>query len=207
MSNHVWQTIASYPTFSKRLYALLRWFICPFGSMERYLPRAGTIVDVGCGEGVLVQYMGRTGGNRRVIGIDRDSKRLEAARLAAKGLPNVSFRNANAQTVRMKKVHGIVFSDFLHHIPYKEQDRLLKTMSKYLVKGGILLIKEIDRKDGVRRMLSRMWDYVFYPDDTIYYRDLTQLAHQLQRYGYMVVHRQAARHFPGSTHLLICSKT
>lgn len=202
----VFNVITNYPTASGKLYAILRWFMCPFHLMEQYLPRSGVILDLGCGEGVFSQYVARTSADRRIIGIDTDEKKFTIASEAARSIPNLRFIQTNALAMNFDRVSGIVMSDFLHHLTPDNQEELLMKSTDRLRSGGVLLIKEIHKKDKIRSRLSRFWDFIFYPKDKIYYCDIYELAGKIKKRGFSVTVKRAALHFPGSTYLLICSK-
>lgn len=206
MNSDFWSIVESYPTIWGKIYTLLRWLICPFHLMEQYLPKKGTIIDIGCGEGVFCQYLARSGERRTVIGIDTNGKRIELAKRAGRFLGNLQFKKQNALSINFSQIDVIVMSDFFHHLNTISQKKLLKSIASGLKKGGVLLIKEISSGDLLRSRLSRFWDFVFYPKDTIYYREKNELKRTLGSLGFGVKVKKEALHFPGSTHLFLCTK-
>lgn len=206
MNNTLWQIIQSYHSVKGKLYGILRWFICPFYLMEQHVPKSGTTIDLGCGEGVFCQYLARKSNQRNVVGYDTDTKRLQIASLASKSLKNIQFKNGDALSVAFSKVNCVCMSDFFHHLNPQRQKKLLQRLSQQMSKGAILLIKEINKNDKVRSILSRFWDFIFYPKDHIYYWSRDQYIKHLRNFGFIVHHRKTALHFPGSTHLFICTK-
>lgn len=204
--NTIQEIIQSYKTSKAKRYVLLRWLMCPFSVMEKHLPRSGTIYDVGCGEGIMVQYVARVRPTRTVIGVDTDARRIKTAKQATRELENVDFKVQSALKTDFKRASGVIVSDFLHHISYEDQEKLFVSISKGLRKNGVFLIKEIDRADTIRRIMSRFWDWVFYPQDTIYYRDMHETVNRLNKMGFKVKWNRAVWYFPGSTNILACVK-
>lgn len=182
------------------VYDVLRSAILPLSLIDRYLPKKGTIIDLGCGQGIITSYIA---GNksRLVIGVDLDTSRL--GKSTAK---NLKFVNANIVDYDLKKPDGIVISDVLHHLERNDQNKLLEKISKGLNKSGVFIIKEIDTREFIRSRLSRFWDFVFYPKDKIAYWDSPTLIKKLQTLGFSVKMQKASRFFPGSTNLYICTK-
>lgn len=161
----------------KKLYSGLGWvsFFTPIrfwtGSLtelEKFLPKQGKILDLGCGYGILANYLGLRCSQRQVIGIDLDQKKLK---FANRGLANVSFIKGDITKLRLPRAKAIVIADVLHHLKsYEEQEWLLEHCCKSLVKKGLLLITEVDNRPFGKLILARMIDFILYPGEAIYYR-------------------------------------
>lgn len=89
----------------------------PFEEIEKKIPKSGTIVDVGCGEGVLSTLLAISSNRREVIGIDTNKKKVDLAKLLTKKVPNLSFKLENALSRNLPKAKVYILSDFIHHIP------------------------------------------------------------------------------------------
>ena len=185
----------------KRFVKLL--FI-PLAKIDAALPRTGTIYDVGCGEGVIANYISRTS-QRIIIGIDQDQARLKAGKLSSTS-SNVTFVKSDIITHKYSRMNGCVISDVLHHLSKQSQRKLLQRISAAMKPGGVLVIKEINRSDMVLSKLSRLWDFVLYPKDTINYFSQAEIVSLLNSLNFKVVHKQVHRLVPASIHLYICTK-
>ena len=186
---------------AQTLYDALRSWMLPLRDIDDIIPKSGVIVDLGCGEGVTTSYLSRVK-TRKIIGVDNNPKRLQKSKQK-----NLTFVLADIKKYPLKNVDVIIFSDVLHHLDYSDQKMLLKKISKSLNNNGLLLIKEIDTKEYIRSALSRLWDYVFYPQDKIYYHDANELKKYLQSLGFKVTFTRPSRLFPGSTTLFVCRKS
>lgn len=178
----------------------LRSLMLPLKEIDTNLPQVGTILDLGCGEGVIARYLA-TNSKRKVIGVDLNKSRIQQTKLK-----NLSFEHADIRTYDVKSADGVVLSDVLHHIDFQNQEKVLKNISKGLKRNGILIIKEIDTRDAIRGKLSRFWDFVFYPREKIYFNSSKQLSAKLEKLGFSVEIKKTTKFFPGSTTLFICTK-
>ena len=68
---------------SVRIYAKLRWMLCPFKEIEALIPKKANIVDVGCGFGLLANYIAVMSENREILGIDFSVRRIQVANKTA----------------------------------------------------------------------------------------------------------------------------
>lgn len=182
------------------LYDFLRALILPLKLIDQSLPKQGKIVDLGCGEGVIAKYLAKNK-KRRIVGIDLDKKRLQNSKLK-----NLEFKTCDIRHYNLRNIDGIVLSDVLHHLNFKDQEKVLVNIAKGLKKGGSLVIKEIDTKEFIRSKLSRFWDFLFYPTEKIYYLNSSIFKKNLEGLGFKIIVKRPLRFFPGSTTLFICKK-
>ena len=172
----------------------------PLKEIDMQIPKKGTIIDLGCGEGVIAKFLSQDA-NRNVIGVDLDIRRIEKSTRR-----NLSFKNADIRTYKFKEVDGVVVSDVLHHLNFPDQEKVLLNISKSLKKGGTLVIKEIDTQEFIRSKLSRFWDFIFYPKEKIYFSNAKELQRKLKRFGFKVSTKRKSKFFPGSTMLFVCKR-
>src|SRR5438132_13301334 len=65
-----------------RLFVHGRAFLSDLAVVERYVPKKGFIVDLGCGHGLFACVLREGSPTRRVLGIDLDPRKIEVARAA-----------------------------------------------------------------------------------------------------------------------------
>lgn len=182
------------------LYEAFRSWMLPLKEMDHIIPKEGKVVELGCGEGIIAQYLARVS-TREVLGVDRNQKRLPIVKQK-----NLQFDCADITNYKLGRVDSIVISDVLHHLPFASQNNLLKECYKALGSKGVLVIKEINTDDKVRSRLSRFWDFVFYPLEKISFSSAKVLKSKLRKIGFEVEMKKASLLFPGSTNLYICKK-
>lgn len=181
-------------------YDFLRSLILPLNQIDDFLPKAGKIIDLGCGQGVVTYFLARRR-KRFLIGVDIDTKRLGKSKIR-----NVKFEAIDIRKFSLKGAKGIILSDVLHHLKPQDQKNLIARIAKEIDKSGTLIIKEIDAKELIRSRFSRLWDFILYPKDQIFYFNSHELIKFLKDLGFEVKMIRASRLFPGSTTLYICRK-
>ena len=104
------------------LRSRLRSLILPIDAIDYSLPNRGKIIELGCGEGVICEYLALKR-NRQVVGIDKSKKRIPKSYRK-----NLKFIRGDITKLNMPKADAYVISDVLHHIDIKNQ----KYPKKYL---------------------------------------------------------------------------
>ena len=177
-----------------------RSLILPLNEIDEVLPQSGKIFDLGCGEGVISKYLAQNT-KRIVIGVDSDGKRLPKSTQK-----NLTFKMGDIRKYNVKNADVVIISDVLHHIRFKDQEKVLKNATRGLSKGGLLVIKEIDTQEFLRSAMSRFWDFIFYPKEKIYFNNAKEFETKLTSLGFNVKVKRTTRLFPGSTTLFIARK-
>ena len=184
----------------------LKSWLWPFADINSILPQKGTIIDLGCGDGLVAYYLADHGPKRQVIGIDLDANKINQARSLKPRLKNLQFIVADITKVDLRQAQGCLLSDVLHHLPKKRQFQLLQLISRQLKSGAVCLIKEADKSDFIRSHLTRLWDWLLYPHDKIHYWSAQTLIRTMRQLGFTVKSTPAMPWFPGSTNLFVCIK-
>lgn len=182
------------------IYDFLRSQMLPLKQIDKLVPSEGKILDLGCGQGVIAKYLAKTK-TREVIGIDKNQERIPKSNSR-----NLEFQYADIRKYPLEDADAIVISDVLHHLNYQDQEKLLAKVARALKKGGILVVKEIDTEEIIRSNLSRLWDFLLYPKDKIFYHNSSDLKKYLESLGFKVIITRPSRLFPGSTTIYIAKK-
>ncbi|RFM30178.1 class I SAM-dependent methyltransferase [Deminuibacter soli] len=113
------------------------------------LPLHATILDVGCGNGVISRHLGRIGFN--VLGIDVSEKAIEAA-AAIEPMSNVQFKKMGAEELVASgiKYDAIICSEVLEHL--NSPDLLLQVLHESLADHGKLIVT-VPNGQGPRELL------------------------------------------------------
>lgn len=158
----------------------IRFWTGSFSQLEQYIPKKGKILDLGCGYGILANFLALSSTTREVIGVDTDVKKIKNAE---KGILNVSFRVADATKMKIKNLNTVILHDVLHHLnSYKDQEKLIGDCKKMLKKGGVLLIVEVDNKPFWKLILGRITDFIMYSGSPVYFRYKNEMIKLLEKY-------------------------
>lgn len=145
----------------KSIFAKLRFWYAPYKEVEELIPANGTVVDLGCGEGILSNYIGLCSRNRRVIGIEIDKNRIKDAN---HGMSNVNFLKANITRDDLPQADVIICFQLLHHLKsFEIQEELIKKCIKNLNKKGKIIIDEIRVDYTLRYWLTWIADHFLVP--------------------------------------------
>lgn len=153
-----------------RLYAHTPWEIFlskfkfweePYEVVNEMVPTSGTILDLGCGEGFLSNYLALSSSKRKIIGIELTKERVARAK---KKIKNTSFSAGDIVKIPFPKSDTIVLFHVLHHLPGKNaQEIVLQKTKKSLKKNGKLIIVEVHVKPTIKYYLAWFADHFLVP--------------------------------------------
>lgn len=114
----------------KRLHFILE-------AITKHAGRQGTVLDVGCGNGVITRFMGEHGFD--VLGIDVSEKTIAKARSLNK-FPNVKFEVKSAEELVADGTmyDAVICSEVLEHLT--NPSKLLAELHKAIKPTGILVV-------------------------------------------------------------------
>jgi 2-polyprenyl-3-methyl-5-hydroxy-6-metoxy-1,4-benzoquinol methylase len=131
-----------------RFHVRARWWTCPIPAVESVVPRAGRILEVGAGHGLLSFYLALTSPERDVVGVDIDEHKIELARAAATrldpGEASVEFATVTPGAMPEGPFDAIVINDVLYLMSRAQREQVLSDCIERLATGGVLVIKELD---------------------------------------------------------------
>ena len=111
-------------------------------------PRA--LLDIGCGFGLLGQYLREHGFRAPYRGLDLDAAKIGEARAAARGDGlDIDFVAGSAEALPAF-CGDIALFDVLHYLPADAQQRVLAEIGARVPQGGLLLIRNVLRERGWR---------------------------------------------------------
>lgn len=195
----------------KSVFARIRFWDSPYYEVERIIPKKGTVVELGCGEGVFTNFMALSSMQRTVIGVEIDKQR---AKDANRGLGNVSIVRGDATKFKLPASDCIVMYHLLHHLTsFELQKILIANSKKALKKGGKLIIIEIIEKPLLKFCLTWLVDYFVVPwlfesklmAKKIYFRKTKDWIKLLKSYGFTVKASYPHVHKPFSHVIFECS--
>ena len=132
-----------------RFHVRMRWWTCPFPAIERHVPVAGRVLEVGCGHGLLSLYLALSAPGRHVLGVDIDAHKIALAERASArldaGEASIEFAVPGEGEFAPGSFDAIVIADVLYLLGGEARRVLLDSCIKALEPEGVLVVKETDR--------------------------------------------------------------
>jgi len=137
-----------------RLFVHGRAFLSDLAFIERYVPKTGFIVDLGCGHGLFACVLREASDTRRVLGIDLDPRKIEVARGAVRDTRWLRFEVGDIVADPPPKCDAVTIVDVLYLLPFDEQERVLRNAASALGEGAPLIVKAQERRTDPRYALT-----------------------------------------------------
>jgi len=204
-----------------RFHVRARWWSCPFPAIERSLPVAGRVLEIGCGHGLLSLYLALCAPGRRVEGIDIDAHKIELARQAAShlapGEATVSFATVKpaepGQPAELPDgpFDAIVVNDVLYLMPEPMRRAVLEAAAAALAPDGVLVVKELDVAPRWKHAIGHTQELVatrvlsFTAGEVVEIAPMQTFADQLAALGLTTTLRRVDRGYP-HPHALITAR-
>ena len=109
---------------------------------HQLLPRAGKILDVGCGYGYRPYNLHFSSKERQFIGIDTDGDKIEMAANCFSRDNKINFIFADALKFQFENYDAIILADMLHHVQLADRQLLIEKCIRHLNPGGTIILKD-----------------------------------------------------------------
>ena len=139
MEKQILRTYSGAP-FMSRLHIRIRSRSTPLHLIQKYIPRRGRIIDLGCGHGLFTLWMALTSPQRSVCGVDISQQKLALARTASRAMSNITWRQADLCQMEIELCDILTIIDVLYLLPLDMQRDLLARCVHALPEGGYLFI-------------------------------------------------------------------
>ncbi len=126
-----------------RIHTFLRAWSAPLEAVVKALPTHGTLLDVGCGHGLVSNEVALRNPAVRVLGIDIAEAKIDAARKSVGTRANIEFRITPLEGVAESGFAAVSVVDVLYLVPRVTWASFLETCFDKLAPGGSLVVKEI----------------------------------------------------------------
>jgi 2-polyprenyl-3-methyl-5-hydroxy-6-metoxy-1,4-benzoquinol methylase len=119
------------------------------------------LLDIGCGIGLLGQYLHTQGHRQPYLGLDHDPRKIAAGRIAVRraGLDAVMGLR-HADVADLPPMHGhVALLDVLHYLPAERQPALLQAAIRHLAPQGCLIIRNVLHEPNWRFHATRIEEF------------------------------------------------
>jgi SAM-dependent methyltransferase len=204
--------IRAYDSLVVRAYCVLRFRIIRGRFLEeirQFLPREGTVFEVGCGFGLFGLYFARVCPALRVLGVDVDERRIALADKARRrlGVENAAFDVGDARSVELPdELDGCYMLDLLHHVPRPVAKALIRQVYARLRPGGVFVVKDVDTRPRYKMAFTWMLDVLMTRGELPRYWSAADLTEALEREGFGVIRYAMVDLLPYPHQLYVCVK-
>lgn len=173
-------------------FVKIRFWDAPIKQVEKIIPKKGQILDLGCGEGILANYLAVCSPKRNILGVELSKERVK---LAQRGLKNTRFIHGNIVKINIPKSDVIIINHVLHHLlSLKDQEKVLDNCFSSLSKNGQLVLVEVNRGLNFKYLLGLFVDKIVVPilfdkklyEPKIFHRGLNEWIRVLEEKGFTI---------------------
>src|SRR5207253_415351 len=130
-------------SITKRLHVVGRYLLCPYDFLLSLFPPAGQILEIGCGDGLLLFLLSNQSNSqaRTYFGIDVAENKIANAKRAR--IPFAEFRLGDVSTLPSDTFECVAIVDVLYLLPIERWTEFLQQAVRVLRKNGLLIVKEV----------------------------------------------------------------
>ena len=115
--------------------------VCPWDDILASIRGRESLLDIGCGHGLLLHLASKENPGMVLTGTDHDQNKIRIAKMSAEG--DMTFINEEeSDYLKDKSYDAITLIDVLYSIPPEKWASILLMVRKHLKPGGRLIIKE-----------------------------------------------------------------
>jgi predicted exporter/SAM-dependent methyltransferase len=125
-----------------------------FKAVEEAVPQQGRILDLGCGYGIVANWLTLGSPGRTVMGVDTDAGKVRVARATATRNLRICFEKADALAWEYPACDCVLLCDLLHYLPHALKEQVLRKAYAALRPGGWLVVRDAFAADNWRHRLT-----------------------------------------------------
>ena len=141
-------------SFLARTHVHGRAFLSDLAFVDRYVPRHGFIVDLGCGHGLFANLLAESSAGRRVLGVDVDERKIAVARETIDERESLRFELGDIVHDAVPKCDAVTIIDVLYLLPPSDQEEMIRKAAGALVENAPLVVKAQEQAISPRYALT-----------------------------------------------------
>jgi SAM-dependent methyltransferase len=175
------------------------------------IPPGATVLDLGCGIGLLGLLLEARGLHNDTLGIEWDPAKARFGQRLADGKGRARIVCGDLFQVPWPPCTVVAVLDVLHYLPAARQRELLFRIGAHLPEGGRLLLRAMDSRTRGMAILTRFAEWVavgcrWNLAPSVHWRPLAHLRADLAAAGFRLLASPAMPGAMGGNQLLLCEK-
>jgi 2-polyprenyl-3-methyl-5-hydroxy-6-metoxy-1,4-benzoquinol methylase len=126
-----------------RFHTRARAWTAPLDAVAAAIPRAGRILDVGCGHGLVANEIALRDPSANVLGIDYSEEKIRHARATVGERSGIEFRHQALEDVTESGFDAVCVVDVMYLVPSPAWTSFLAGCHGKLASGGTFVLKEV----------------------------------------------------------------
>lgn len=173
----------------------MRPAICPFERVLPWIPANANVLDIGCGAGLVLGLLARSGRVAHAVGIDADANALQRAlRMAKRVLPTrLEFRHTTSTVDWPTTLFDcVLLIDVVHHIAPRAQNSFALAAMDRVLPGGRFIYKDMASRPYMHALVNRAHDLLM-ARQWIHYIAPEHMIGLARSRGFVLTHREHVR--------------
>lgn len=188
-------------------YTKIRWRLCPIEKIAQYVPVPAKVLDLGCGVGMLSNYIHLRDPKTQVLGIDLSPTRIACAQATVGNRTGIQFIRKNALELDSHaQFDTVTMTDFLHHLTVQDQKELLEFLFQRLSSGGRLVIQEVIESPAWKHRFADWIDRLLNQGKISNFRTQKEWVKFFEEIGYRVEVHPAHKGLPLADAIFVAIK-
>ena len=129
-----------------------------FAALDGVVPRAGFVLDLGCGYGMATHWLSCFTDKRTFLGIDYDEDKIRVAQRTAPEHPRIKFESGDILTAEFPACDVVLLLDVLHYWTPEKQQLILNKTRQALRPGGRLILRDGARSETDAHRNVHRWE-------------------------------------------------
>jgi len=129
-----------------------------FAALDSVVPRAGFILDLGCGYGMATHWLACFTDGRSFLGLDYDEEKIRVAQRTAPEHLRIRFELGDILEREYPACDTILLLDVLHYWTAEKQQLILNKVRAALRPGGRLVLRDGARAEGAAHRRIHRWE-------------------------------------------------
>jgi 2-polyprenyl-3-methyl-5-hydroxy-6-metoxy-1,4-benzoquinol methylase len=143
-----------------RLFFFLRSFVLDCTCIAEHIPLKAKVLDIGCGYGILSNYLALSDPDSYVKGIDIDASRIAKAVQTIGTRKNIDFEVGDFMNLDLGQFNVVVAIDLMHYFNYDQQDRIIDRIGNALSSSNLFIFRQPDTAPKWRYYWNYLHEFI-----------------------------------------------